>query len=66
MRTKGKPVTHGYDEQESFSKRKREAKKVIRDFCLPHDISKELQIRVDNAQSFAEVNRILKEARGYL
>ena len=66
MRIKGRPVTKGYDEQDSFPKRKREAKKVIRDFCLPYVISKELQIRVDNAISFAEIDRILKEARGYL
>lgn len=66
MRTKGKPITHGYDEQESLPLRKKNAKQIIKDFCLPIDISKELTKKVEQAQTIATVDRILKEARYYL
>ena len=66
MRTKGKPVTHGYDEQGSLLLRKRNAIQIIKDFCLPIDISKELIKRVEQAETMATIDRVLKEARYYL
>ena len=66
MRTKGKPITHGYDEEDSLPLRKKKAKQVIKDFCLPNDISKELIRRIDEAQTMPTIDRALKEARQHL
>lgn len=64
-RSKGRPIK-GYDEQESLPLKKKIAKGIVKDFCLPYDISKELTKRIDEAQTTPTIDRILKEARQYL
>jgi hypothetical protein len=63
-RTKGRPIK-GYDE-ESLPLKKKTAKGIVKDFCLPYDISKELTKRIDEAETVPTIDRILKEARSYL
>jgi hypothetical protein len=63
-RTKGRPIK-GYDE-ESLPLKKKTAKGIVKDFCLPYDISKDLSKRIDEAETVPTIDRILKEARQYL
>lgn len=64
-RSKGRPIK-GYDERESLPLKKKVAKGIVKDFCLPYDISKDLSKRIDEAETIPAIDRILKEARQYL
>ena len=56
----------GTADVESLSVFKKRAKRIIKEFCLKPDISTALIFKVENAQTEAEVSRILKEARDYI
>ena len=58
-------VVNGY-ESESFDHYKKNAKGVVKDFCLGKEQTKLLQEKIDKCQTFNEVNRVLKEAREML
>lgn len=58
-------VVNGY-ESESFEHHKKNAKRVVKDFCFDKEQTKLLQDKIDKCQTFNEVNRVLKEAREML
>ena len=49
-----------------LNKYKSKAKCIVKDFCLPVDIYKELTSKIDNATTEYEVDIVLKEARNYI
>jgi hypothetical protein len=49
-----------------LNKYKSKAKGIVKDFCLPVDIYKELTKKIDNANTEYEVDIVLKEARNYI
>lgn len=58
-------VVNGY-ESESFDHHKKNAKRVVKDFCLGREQTKLLQEKIDRCQTFNEVNQVLREAREML
>lgn len=45
---------------------KKKATRIIKEFCLPPDIFKELANMVEKANSEYEVDQVLKKARNYI
>ena len=65
MRT-NKALPVGQDEQMSFNAYKKNAKRVIKDFCLSVEDTKRLQKKVDIATTLNQVDDVLREARKLL
>jgi len=60
------PYLKGNRGQESLDYYKKEAKQIISDFCLGRENTQLLHEKVDRAQSYRDINDILKEARELL
>lgn len=61
-----KEVLPGQSNDITLGAFKKQAKKIVKDFILPDDVTKNLQARIDKATTISQVNWVLKEARNYI